>query len=174
MAFIDRFKKKLKGENRYFQARQTEGKEPKKEENYLVSDRLINKDLLLNLFKEMRKYDVASSVVALSNTLDNSAWHAGIMINKGYMPKKIVSYLQKITLKEIEKALKIARSSIPDKYGFFPVDEQTAAQLNLPLGCMLLGIMHHLKPQFGIVLVAKTSLKNKSEFVTKIRKLIER
>ena len=117
---------------------------------------------------------MSSSVVALANTLDNSAWHTGVMINKGYMPKKIVAYLQGITLNEIERAISIVKSAEPDKTGFFPIDEHNAAQLNLPLGCMILGVIHHMKPEFGIVLVAKTSLKDKAKFVAKIQKMIKR
>ncbi len=178
MALLNLFKKKLKGENQYFERRKSDEQETELEQvktavNYLVSDRKITKDLLSSCLKTMRSHDVNACVAVLANTIDTVMQQAGIMINKGYIPKKIVSYLQNITIHEIESALKLVKSDSPDDNGFFPIDERTAAQLNLPMGCMLCGIVHHLKKEFGLVLVLKSSLKDKAEFMKKVKDLIK-
>ncbi len=172
------FKKKLKGESKYFDSRKgddsPEQDQPKIKEKYLLCDRMIKKDLIAELLKLMKSHDVSSSIVVLANTVDNALHKPGIMINKGYIPKKIVSYLQNISIREIEEALKIVKSSDPDENGFYQIDEQTATKLNLPLGCMLLGIMHHIKKEFGVVLVLKQNLKDREKFVKKVKKIITR
>lgn len=175
MALTSIFKKKLRGENRYFDQRKGE-KEPEVQpvvrEKYLVSDRLIKKDLIAELLKTMKSHDMNATIVVLANTVDNAARKAGVMINKGYMPKKIVTYLQNITIYEIEDAISIVKKSDPDPDGFYPVDEATASKLNLPLGCMMLGIIHHMKKEFGVVLVMKQNLKDRAGLVKKIKKVI--
>ena len=130
MAPLNLFGKKLKGENKYFEQRRadvakSQPKQPKKvqppkkvalpepqpeEKKYLVSNRKIDKDLLTELFKTMRNHDVHSSVVILANTLDTVSRRAGIMINKGYIPKRIVTDLQNIGLRHIEDALKLVKT----------------------------------------------------------------
>ncbi len=176
MALSSLFKKKLKGENKYFDQRQ--GEEPEDQgkvtEKYLVSDRMINKDLIAELLKSMKSHDMNAAIVVLANTVDNTTHKAGIMINKGYMPKKIVNYLQNITVYEIEDAIAIVKKSDPDPDGYFQIDEATATKLNLPLGCMMLGVIHHMKREFGVVLVVKQSLKDKTGFVKKVKKIIYR
>ena len=185
MALLNLFGKKLKGENQYFKNRTSDSpdekppqqvpsqQQPLSEKNF-VSDRLINKDLLAELLKTMRSHDNSATVVVLANTTDNATRRPGIMINKGYVPKKIVSYLQKIKMNEIEAAIKLVQSGEPDANGFHPVDERMATNLNLPLGCMILGIFHRMKREFGVILVLKTNLKDKKKFVTKIKKLSQR
>ncbi len=174
MALFNLFNKSLKGENQYFKQRNMESPgEVKKEEPYLVSDRKITKDLIATFLKTMRNHDVKSTIAVLSNTTDTTLHQAGVMINKGYIPKKIVSYLQNITIREIESAIKLVKTETPDDSGFFPIDEHTASILNLPLGCMLCGIVHHLKREYGVILVLKASLKDRDEFLKKIKKLIK-
>ena len=170
------FGKKLKGENKYFDKRKSETSEVNStvKEKCLVSDRMINKDLMTELLKTMKNHDVSSSIVVLANTIDNTVRKAGIMINKGYIPKKIVAYLKNISIAEIEEAIKIVKTEDPDQNGFYSIDEQTATRLNLPLGCMLLGILHHMKREFGLVLVLKENLKDRQEFVDKVKKIISR
>ncbi|MBU2510902.1 hypothetical protein KJ966_06175 [bacterium] len=173
MALFNLFNKSLKGENQYFQQRKVDSApEVKKETPYLISDQKLTKDLLANCLKIMRNHDVKATVAVMANTTDTMTHQAGIMINKGYIPKKIVSYLQNITIREIESAIKLVKTELPDEDGFYPIDERTASMLNLPLGCMLCGIIHHLKSEFGIILVLKTNLKEKDEFLKKIKKLI--
>lgn len=192
MALSSLFGRKLKGENKYFKSRkgvapdkpassqetktsQKSAAQPQEQPGKsLVCERMINRDLLTQLLKTMRAHDVDASVAVLANTIDNSTRQAGIMINKGYIPKRIVSYLQNINMKNIDDAIKLVKTSQPDSDGFHSTDERTAADLNLPLGCMLLGISHHLRKEFAIVIVMRTGLKNKSEFLEKIRKLIQR
>ncbi|MCG8335733.1 MAG: hypothetical protein MJE63_14540 [Proteobacteria bacterium] len=193
MALFNLFGKKLKGENKYFKSRVADARqegdsdEPKadskpkpvsrsesREQFPLISERIINKTLLTELLKLMRNYDVQSTVTVLANTLDTNARKAAIMINKGYIPKRIVAYLQNINMRNIEDSIKLARNASAEENGFVSVDERTAANLNLPLGCMLLGIYHHLKDEFAVVLVAKTSLKDKEKFVEKVRETIRR
>lgn len=180
MALLDIFSKRLKGENKYFSQRQGDekpdenGVQEEVREKYVLSEKLINKGLLADLFKIMRSHDVAGSVAILANTTDNSVRQAGMMINKGYIPKKIVTYLQNIGIYEIEDALKIVKTNDPDQNGFYPIDERTAARLNLPLGCMLYGAIHHIKKEFGLIMVLKTSLKDKKEFAKKVQKTLKR
>lgn len=176
MALFKLFGKKLKGEDTYFKQRKGEQRETVEVESvpYLQSDRLVNKDLLADLLKAMRNHDVSSGVAVLGNTTDSITRHAGIMINKGYIPKKIVSYLQNIRLRQIEDALSLIKNQDPDNDGYYKIDEGTAGHLNLPLGCMIVGIVHKLKKEFGVILVVKTALKGKRDFMNKVVKLISR
>ncbi len=193
MALFKLFGKKLKGEDKYFKSRvadsrlegdsdETNAKQKSRPPSQgepqaqfpLVSERVINKTLLTELLKLMRNHDVGSSVTVLANTLDTNTRKAAIMINKGYIPKRVVSYLQNINMRNIEDSIKLARKADAEENGFVPVDERAAATLNLPLGCMLLGILHHLKDEFAVVLVVKTSLKEKQKFVDKVRNTIRR
>lgn len=181
MALFNRFSKKLKGENKYFSQRKSdtpEGSEAPvevvKQEYCLSCDYLINKDLIADVFKLLRNHDGKAAVALFSNTTDNTLRQTARMINKGYVPQKIVGYLQNVSIREIERAMQITRDQQPDSDGFLPIDEQTAARLNLPLGCMILGIVHHLKKDFGMILVMKTSMKDKAEFKKKLLKRIRR
>jgi hypothetical protein len=191
MALFNLFGKKLKGENKYFkfriadqknetnddqQVKKTTAPAPREPQinQKIYSERIINKTLLTELLKLMRNHDINATVTLLANTIDSGSRKAGIMINKGYIPKRIVNYLQNINMRNIEDAIKLIRTGQPDEDGFFRVDESTAANLNLPLGCMLLGIFHHLKQEFAVILVLKTTLKNRQEFVGKVKKLIKR
>jgi hypothetical protein len=193
MASFNIFKKKLKGENQYFKQRkaaartepapqqaqpvkqaQPESPPPPPQEKQLVSNRQINKDLLAELLKAMRLHDISATVVLLANTIDNVSRRAGIMINNGYIPQRIVSYLQNINLRNIEDGIKLVKTVEPDTDGFYPIDERTAANLNLPLGCMILAVFHRVKSEYAALLVFKTTLKDKKKFVEKVKKLIER
>jgi hypothetical protein len=172
---LNLFKKKLRGENKYFDQRSGNDSEapPKKvEEKYLLSDRMIKKDLISELLKAMKSHDMNASIMVMANTTDNALHKSGIMINKGYMPKKIVSYLQNVSIHEIEQAISIIKKDDPDEDGYYIIDEPTAAKLNLPLGCMILGIIHHMKKEFGVALVLKQNLKDKAKFAKKVKKII--
>jgi hypothetical protein len=193
MALFKLFGKKLKGEDKYFRSRTADDHQDQDPDEQkaktkpkafsrsespqqfpLVSERIINNSLLTELLKLMRNHDVDSTVAVLANTLDTSSRKAAIMINKGYIPKKIVSYLQSINMRNIEDAIKQARKADSSVSGFVVVEDAAAASLNLPLGCMLLGIFHHLKDEFAVVLVAKTGLKDREKFVQKVRNTIKR
>ncbi len=191
MALFNLFGKKLKGENKYFKSRTADSKKEKSSEDTkvktgqpiqtesrpdtsLISERILNKSLLIELLKLMRNHDVGATVTLLANTIDSTSRKAAIMINKGYIPKRIVTYLQNINMHNIDDAIKLVQSGQSDEEGFVAVDDRTASKLNLPLGCMLLGIFHHLKKEFAVVLVLKTSLKDKQKFVDKVRILIKR
>ncbi|MBU3915760.1 hypothetical protein KKA14_09520 [bacterium] len=175
MALFGKIKKKKSAETEYFKQRKTDS-EPNNTQSTetLLSDRLIEKNLFVDLLQQMRTHDVKSTVAVLANTTDNVRHSAAVMINKGYIPKKIVTYLQDIRLKEIEEALKTVNVEKPDQNGFHLVNDRLAAKLNLPLGCMLLGIRHRMQKEFGIILVLKQTLKDPDLFVKKAKATIYR
>lgn len=175
MALFKMFNKKVRAEDKYFSQRKGDEKredEPAVLEKYLICRRMINKDLMVELLKTLKNHDTSSTVAVLANTTDNKQQYAAIMLNKGYMPKKIVSYLQGIRIYEIQDAIKIVKTRDPDPDGFYQIDEGTAAKLNIPKNCMLCGMIHHIKREFGVVLVLKNSTKDKAELMKKIRKLV--
>lgn len=191
MASFNIFKRKLKGENQYFKQRTADTRtepapqpsapvkqappEPQVQpDKFIFSNRQINKDLLADLLKAMRLHDISATVVLLANTIDNTTRRAGIMINKGYIPQRIVSYLQNINMRNIEDGIKLVKTVEPDAEGYYPIDQRTAANLNLPLGCMILAVFHRVKTEFAVLLVFKTNLKDKKKFVETVKKLIER
>jgi len=175
MALLNLFGKKSKAEDEYFKQRNAasapNAAQPAKSP---VSNRLINKDLISDLFNLIRSHDGKSAITVLANTTDSVRHQAGIMINKGHIPKKIVTYLQDIGLRDIEDTLRYVNSEQPDEDGFFPIDEKKAANLNLPLGCMLYGIRHHIQREFGVILVVKQGFKDRKSFLKKLNKTINR
>jgi len=128
----------------------------------------INKDLFVELLRVMKTHDLRASIAIFANTTDNINLSTGIMINKGYVSKKIVSYMQEMKLKNVDDALRVIRSSQADDFGFHAIDDKTAGQLNVPADVVLYGIESKINKEHGIVLVFHKSIQDREELRAKI------
>ncbi len=180
MSLFDMFRKSGKAEQKYFESRAA-GERPEAEpearprsRSLPTCDRRINKDLFVELLKIMKTHDAKSTISIIANTTDGVSKATGNMINKGFLPRKIVAYLQQINMHHVDDALSFAKSSTPDEYDFYVVDDKTAARLNLPLGVVLYPLENRMNRHFGMVLVFKKALKNRKKLRIAISKVIKR
>lgn len=132
------------------------------------TSRRINKDMIVDLLRVMKSHDLRGSIAIFSNTTDNINLGTGIMINKGYISKKIISYLHEVKLRNIDDAMKAIRSGKPDDYGFHAIDDKTATRLNVPADVVLYGIESKINREHGMVLIFHKSVQDREELRTKI------
>lgn len=178
MGLFGKFGKK-KAERAYFDKRKGEddpdnhsSKKEKPLGSLVAIKRRINKDLFVEVLRAMKSHDLGATVAVFANTTDNINKGTGVMINKGSMPQKIVTYLQETKLEHIEDALQHMNSEKPDKNGFYFVEDKLAAKLNVPANVMLYGIQYGTKGDFGMVLVFKKILKKPKDFIDKLNKTL--
>ncbi|MCP4755663.1 MAG: hypothetical protein GY866_32770 [Proteobacteria bacterium] len=181
MALFGIFSKvKKSAERKYFEQRKMEdepegGRSDEKIPGWIhLSDRIINKDLYVGLFRLMKQHDANATISIFANTTDTIRKETGIMINKGQMPIKIISYLQNTRLNHLDTAFKMVKQNPPDGAGFFLIEDRVAAKLNLPANVLIYPILHKTKSEFGMILVFKKTLKDRGELAKKIIKAIRK
>ena len=139
---------------------------------FAKTDRRINKDMFVEVLRVMKAHDLRGAIAIISNTTDNINLATGIMINKGYVTKKIISYLQEIKLRHVDDALKIIRKGQADDFGFHTINDKTAGMLNVPADVILYGIESKIKREYGMVLVFKNTVQNRKELRDKISSVL--
>ena len=132
------------------------------------TDRRINKDMFVDLLRVMKAHDLRGAIAIFSNTTDNINLATGIMINKGYISKKIISYMHEMKLRHVDDALRTIRSGKPDDFGFHAIDDKTAGLLNVPTDVVLYGVESKINKDHGLVLVFAKSVQGREELRSKI------
>lgn len=176
MSLFDRFKKDRKAESAYFDQRNGdgEGKGGPVLPPYLSqSEKKLDKGLFIDLLRAMKNHDLKASVGVFSNTTDNFKKDTGLVINKGVVPKKIVTYLQDMRMNHIEMALEHVKTTDPDRDGFFSIDDHLAGRLNLPADVVIYPVFSSTRTDMGLILVAGKAIGNLPQLVAKIKKLIK-
>ena len=130
--------------------------------------RRVNKDMFVDLLRVMKSHDLRGAIAIISNTTDNINLSTGIMINKGYISKKIIAYLHEMKLRHVDDALRTIRSGKPDDFGFHTIDDKTAGLINVPADVILYGIESTINKDHGLVLVFHKSVQDREELRAKI------
>jgi len=175
MSILDRFKKGTKAESTYFEQRK--GDEGSQRADVLPpylarTEKKLTKDLFIDLLRLMKSHDLKASVGVFANTTDNLKKETGLVINKGVVPKKIVSYLQEMRMTHIEQTLKYVRETEPDRDGFYSIDDRLAARLNLPADVMIFPVFSATRTDLGLFLVARQGAADLPRLTAKLKKQI--
>ncbi len=178
MSLFDRFKKGAKAETAYFDQRKGDVRDADGQAEILPSylaqsGKKLDKGLFIDLLRTMKTHDLKASVGVFSNTTDNFKKEAGLVINKGIVPKKIVAYLHEMRLNHIEKALSHVKAIEPDTDGFYSIDDKLAGNLNLPADVVIYPIFSSSKIEMGVILVARCAIGDRKKLVGKIKKTIK-
>lgn len=170
MALLDIVKKKKK--DLLNKSKRDPADDASADRPFAKTERRMNKDMFVDLLRVMKTHDLRGAIAIFSNTTDNINLATGIMINKGYISKKIISYMQEMKLRNVDEALRYVRSDKPDDFGFHTPNDKTAGLLNVPADVMLYGVESKINRDHGLILVFHKSVQNREELRSKISQVL--